>query len=140
MQTFTQHILGIPSRNCLLLGTVVAACSSVAYSCTTLLFFLRLRAIYNQNFFLVSTFLTLWLAFPALSIYFPYIINIQSDLTLLQDLEAAPYCPIQVFYAQKLVFYTQLSLSRWPGILSVNIQSSYLSVDDHAYLNSSGPR
>ncbi len=121
MQRFTQHILGVPSRNCLLLGTVVAACSSVAYSCTTLLFFLRLRAIYNRNRIIVSTFFALWLAFPALSIYLPYVINMQTDLTLLQNLEATTYCPIQVFYAQKLVFYTQLATLTYDTLVFIAI-------------------
>ncbi|KJA19548.1 hypothetical protein HYPSUDRAFT_189757 [Hypholoma sublateritium FD-334 SS-4] len=45
----------------------------MAYSCTALLFFLRLRAIYNRNRVLVATFFVFWLTFPALSIYFTLI-------------------------------------------------------------------
>ena len=93
------------------MGTAVALCSSVAFSCTTLLFFLRLRAIYNQNRIIVSTFFTLWLAFPALSIYLPYVIGTRISSTH-QDLEAveySKYCPDEVpLPAQKIVLVVQV--------------------------------
>ncbi|KJA22770.1 hypothetical protein HYPSUDRAFT_185831 [Hypholoma sublateritium FD-334 SS-4] len=59
-----------PTRNCVLVTGIVSLFCMVAFSCSTLLFFLRLRAIYNQNHVFVATFFVLWLAFPALSIFF----------------------------------------------------------------------
>ncbi|KJA18348.1 hypothetical protein HYPSUDRAFT_191052 [Hypholoma sublateritium FD-334 SS-4] len=60
----------VPIGHCTLLHKIVTSCSSVAFACTALLFFLRLRAIYNRNRVVVAIFFFFWLILLAAVIPF----------------------------------------------------------------------
>ncbi|KJA22777.1 hypothetical protein HYPSUDRAFT_638281 [Hypholoma sublateritium FD-334 SS-4] len=56
-RTFLRNgIPAAPTGNCLLVNVIVALFCVMAFSCTALLFFLRLRAIYNRNHVVVAIF------------------------------------------------------------------------------------
>ena len=66
----------------------MALCCAVAFASTALLFFLRLRAIYNQNRVVVITFLVLWILFTAGTICSVFFV----DYSELDPLPASGYC------------------------------------------------
>ncbi len=126
------RILGIPNGNCAHFITILTACSSVAFACTALLFFLRLRAIYNQNRFVVSTFFVLWLAFPAISIHFLFIVNIRPDLTF----KSFQSCPIDTFDTQQVVYFLHLATLPYDTLVFIAISWRLFQV---SYSKPSGP-
>lgn len=72
----------------------------MAFSSTALLFFLRLRAVYNRNRVVVATFFVLWLALLAASIAIPF--NTRGA-----EVGPTKYCTV-VFVAEG-VFVVQLT-------------------------------
>ena len=126
----------ISSTNCGVFSTVTAACSSIAFSCTALLFFFRLRAIYNQNRITIWSFFVLWLAIPAVSIWSTCII---ASGIHLED-EAYPsfkYCPDLVTNIQAQFLYTQSTTLAYDTLVFIAISRRLCRI---SYLKPQGPR
>ena len=124
----------IPSTNCGVFSTVAAACSSTAFSCTALLFFLRLRAIYNQNRITVSTFFVLWLVFPAASIWFTYTSGIY--LTRL-NYTSFKYCTDLGSATQGQFLVTQIGILVYDTLVFITISWRLCKI---SYVKPPGPR
>ncbi len=62
---------GAPTGNCIQFNTVVHVWCPVSVSCSGLLFFLRLRAIYNRNRIFVTSFFVLWIALMGTALFVP---------------------------------------------------------------------
>lgn len=58
----TYNIIAAPVENCVTLSKVTCAVYHVTVSSTALLFFLRVRAIFNRNKYITTGFFLLWLA------------------------------------------------------------------------------
>ncbi len=127
-------IPAISSKRCGLLGTILLALSSMAFSCSTLLFFLRLRAIYNRNRITVWTFFILWLVFPAASIWFTYTSAIY--LTSL-DYTSFKYCTDLASDTQGQFLVTQIGILVYDTLVFTTISWRLCKV---SYVKPPGPR
>lgn len=61
----------MPAGHCLLFEAIGTSIYSIALSCTGLLFFIRLRAIYIRNKLVVLSFFVLWLGLIACTLLLP---------------------------------------------------------------------
>lgn len=130
--TYNWHdnIPGIQSSHCTLFITLVSSFSSVAFSCTAILFFLRLRAVYNRNQVVVVTFFVLWLVFPALSITLPLLITIR------QVYNSTKYCPSGIFN-DGIIFIMQLATLVYDTLVFIAISRRLCQISS---VKPSGPK
>ena len=128
------NIPAIPSKKCGLFSTILLACSSMAFSFATLLFFFRLRAIYNQNRITVSTFFVLWLVFPAASIWFTYTSGIY--LTRL-NYTSFRYCTDLGSATQGQFLVTQIGILVYDTLVFITISWRLCKI---SYVKPPGPR
>ena len=62
---------GAPTGHCVQFNNVVHAWCPVSICCSALLFFLRLRAIYNRNQVVIVTFFVLWIGLIVAALFLP---------------------------------------------------------------------
>ncbi|KJA22769.1 hypothetical protein HYPSUDRAFT_638112 [Hypholoma sublateritium FD-334 SS-4] len=125
----------VPIGHCTLFDNIALSCSSVAFSCTALLFFLRLRAVYNQNPVVVATFFALWLVFPVVSILLPLVLP-ASRRVFAFAVEGTNTCASALSDASP-VFYLQATELAYDTLVFIAISRRLCRI---AYVKPSGPQ
>ncbi len=123
---------GIQNRNCIPSSIIVTTSSSVAFACTALLFFFRLRAVYNRNRIIVTIFFVLWLALPILSTVLPF----QTKSRFYQPISIpAEYCSSEILNVREIVFLMQLATLIYDTLVFIAISRRLWKL---SYVNPSG--
>ncbi|KAF5323710.1 hypothetical protein D9619_012931 [Psilocybe cf. subviscida] len=102
---FAYQFIGIifstaPVEHCALLSNIAFGCCPLSIAGTGLLFFLRLRAIYNRNRLIVGVFFILWLALLASAINLPFGFKGAA-------IKGTPYCTYA--YVSRVAFYSRIA-------------------------------